>query len=213
MKLIAVSLFLVLTTNYLNAKHTKVAVFCSGHQKPMPAFRATAYDLGQYLGFYNFGLVTGGGGTGLMEEVVNGYITTAASLQELYGIFLYKHLLQVDGKYVLTKGCHQAFLPERVVGVERLHQRLAVFHELADLVIVLPGGIATLHELIDFLVHSKTGRMETPIYLLNQDGFWNGLKKQFLDINDLSVSSHLDYLIIVDTLEELKVHLNSFKKD
>lgn len=174
----------------------KVAVFCSADNKVSQQFKIAAYSLGQRLSKANFGLVTGGSKTGLMKELIDGYVDQAESTNHLYGIMPY-----VLAPYDVH---HQAIPVENLKRVETLHVRLATFHELADVVIVLPGGFGTLHELMDFLVHNQFALSKKSIILINTDGYWNSLLAQFqvmVDHNLLS-SVHLSILQIALTVDE-----------
>lgn len=150
---------------------TNVAVFCSADDKVSDGFKEDARWLGSELAKNQFGLVTGGSKTGLMKEVVNGYVGVASSLTNLHGV-LPQALASFDVQ-------HPAIPTENLQWVDTIHIRLTAFHERADVIIALPGGFGTLHEILDFLVHKQFGLIQKKIILLNCDGFWNNLINQF----------------------------------
>ena len=139
--------------------------------------------------------MTGGGNSGLMKEVADGYASRAVSLEQFQGIILNTYASSLDD-------CHPVLRKENIIWVETLHQRMDYFQSSADVFIVLPGGFATLHELTDCLVHNKY--MNKPIILLNIDGFWNSLIHQFHDIvaSNPAASKNLMGFVVVDTLSE-----------
>ncbi|BDC35177.1 LOG family protein YvdD [Candidatus Dependentiae bacterium Noda2021] len=170
-----------------------VAVFCSADNKASSDFKALAYNLGKQLGEHNFGLVTGGSKTGLMKEVVDGYTSIAKSKKTLYGV-----MPQVLYPYNVH---HEEILPENLLWVDTLHIRLARFAELADTIVILPGGFGTLHELMDFLAHNQFALTSKPIIVINYKGYWDNLLAQFNVMNEaqLLADKHLKALHVVDS--------------
>jgi len=173
-------------------KVVKIAVFCSGNNNIAPDLKIAAYGLGQYLGLHCFGLITGGGSLGLMKEVADGYVSRAISLKEFRSVILQSHM--PDG--------HPAMSKENIICVKSLHDRMDYFYDTADAFIVLPGGLGTLHELIDCLTHNK--HMRKPIILLNGDGSWNNLIQQFQAIvtSNPDADQYFTSLVVVNTLSE-----------
>jgi hypothetical protein len=53
-------------------------------------------------------------------------------------------------------------------------------HELADAILVLPGGYGTLDELLEAVTWAQLGIHAKPVVLINTANFWDGLLK-FLD--------------------------------
>lgn len=183
-----------------------VAVFCSGDDKVSNEYREPAKLLGQELGIRHFGLVTGGSKTGLMKEVVDGYVSTAVSLGQLHGV-----LPKVLEKFNVH---HDAILWNQIDWVDSFYDRLARFHELADVIIVLPGGFGTVHELMDFLVHNQFGLDNQLIVLVNINGFWTHLIEQFKYMKEqqLLACKHLDSLIVVNSIVECIDSISSSNK-
>ncbi|MHC8345916.1 LOG family protein [Pseudomonas sp. RT6P73] len=54
----------------------------------------------------------------------------------------------------------------------------------SDLIVVLPGGLGTFDEAIGYLSSYKAGEHKTPIFLCNQDGFYEPLLKVFEQLID-----------------------------
>jgi uncharacterized protein (TIGR00730 family) len=169
----------------------RIAVLCGAHNNLAPDLKVTAYQLGHYLGSHHFGLITGGGASGLMKEVTDGYVSQAISLKEFWNIILQRH----------ASDCHSTIASENIITVQSLYERIDCFYEMADMCIALPGGFGTLHELINCLVHEKN--IKKPLILLNIDGYWDTIIQQFQKIvsSNPAAAKHLELFIVVDTLD------------
>lgn len=177
-----------------------VAVFCSADDKVSPELKTVAKSLGETLGREGFGLVTGGSCTGLMKEVIDGYVLSALTMTSVYGV-----LPTVLKQYNVQ---HTSIPESQLLWVDTMHARLATFHELSDIIVVLPGGFGTLHELMDFLVHNQFALTKKTIILLNYKGFWDDLLALFQNMQDhkLLAETHKKILSIASSLEDC-VHL------
>lgn len=173
----------------------RVAVFCSADDKVSAEYKRLAHDLGAQLGLHGLHLVTGGSNTGLMKEVVDGYVETGSE-KNIFGV-LPESLKPYD--------VHHPSIPSSNLSwVSTIHVRLARFHELVQAVIALPGGFGTLHELLDFMVHKQFGLIQMPIILVNPDGFWDGLVSQFNHMKEQKLLSQktLDGLDVVKSVQQ-----------
>lgn len=175
---------------------TRVAVFCSADDKASLELKNLAYALGEQLGLNKFGLITGGSNTGLMKEVVDGYAKQDWSTQDVYGV-----LPRALEKYHVE---HPSIPVANLYWVDTFNERLEKFHELADIIVVLPGGFGTLHELMDFLVHNQFGLDNKQIILVNKEKFWDDLLAQFKHMNEQKLLSdaHLHSVVIVESAED-----------
>jgi uncharacterized protein (TIGR00730 family) len=169
----------------------RIAVLCGAYNNLAIDLKVAAYQLGQYLGLHHFGLITGGGASGLMKEVTDGYVSQAIALKDFWNIILQKH----------ASDCHSRIASENIIMVQSLYERIDSFYEMADICIALPGGFGTLHELINCLVHEKN--KNKPLILLNIDGYWDTIIQQFQKIVSCNpaASKHLELFIVVDTLD------------
>jgi hypothetical protein len=61
-----------------------------------------------------------------------------------------------------------------------MHERKARIHELADAILVLPGGYGTLDELMEAVTWAQIGLHAKPCILINTAQYWDGLLA-FLD--------------------------------
>ncbi|MCE2716841.1 MAG: LOG family protein [Pseudomonadota bacterium] len=156
-----------------------VGIFCSADDKVPHEFKILAYELAKKLREKDLGIVTSASKTGLIREVARGYGSISITT---------RHFFIPDDNPTWT---------------ENLYSRLSAFHERCSVIVVLPGGFGTLHELMDFLVHNQLGLIKVPIIVLNIDGFWDGQLKQFekmVEKNCLAIK-HLSFIKVVPTLE------------
>lgn len=187
-----------LSFSLLNASslsNHQVGVFC-GTDEAIPAlYKDLAFELGKSLALAGHGLVTGGGNTGLMGAVVNGFIAEGKAL----------HTRAVIPALFKPYNAHHQKIPENnLVWTDTIHQRLQTFNETCDTLVILPGGFGTLHELMDFLVPKQWGLVNKPIVLVNADHYWDHLLAQFkvmVEKNALK-QKHLELLIVTTSVEE-----------
>jgi hypothetical protein len=172
-----------------------VGVFCSADDQISDAFKKKAFLLGKSLSKGNFGLITGGSKTGLMKEVIDGYVKQCQK-HNVWGI-----LPNALKPFNIQ---HSSIIKNNLVWTELIHDRLLEFHEKCDVVIILPGGFGTLHELMDFLVHQQFGLIEKRIILVNLENYWTSLLEQFKKMVQQNAlkKKHLDQLSVVTSIEE-----------
>lgn len=154
-----------------------VAVFCSSRGMKNEVFVQHAEELGRML--YPNGvkqLVYGGGTSGLMGVVarsaqqggckITGIITHAFTDSSFY-----KPLENCVDEVVRFKNARKALATRK----ERMIQ-------MADAIIILPGGIGTMGEqwmaadLLDMQMVEKSSNHAKPIIVLNSDGIYDGIK-------------------------------------
>ena len=85
-----------------------------------------------------------------------------------------------------------------------------MMYDLADFFIVLPGGIGTLEELAEIVTWKGLKITDKKIFLLNIDGFYDNLLKQF-DVMKKNNFLHTDIfseIIISQNISELKTKLD-----
>jgi len=199
--ILSLMLIFLLTQTKINDT-TIVAVFCGGGDNVEDRFKAVAHSLGEELARHSFGLVNGGANNGLMKEVMNGYASIGNR----------EFLFAVLCKSIAQKVPHPSILEKNIDWVDNLYVRLPRFRNLCDVVIILPGGFGTFHELADFLEHNKSPEHQKPILLVNVDGYWDNLIKQFELMKEKKFlkPTHLRLLHVVQTEGECIKWLQSF---
>lgn len=169
-----------------------VAVFCSADDKISQKYKDEAHALGARLAERDCNLVTGGSKTGLMKEVVDGFLTKGVA-EQVTGVL---------PKVLKELNVHHEEIPI-LHWVDGMHERLKTFHSLAQAIIVLPGGFGTMHELLDFLVSNQFGITSQKIILLNTDGFWDFLLKQFevMQESNILATKHRNLLQVATSID------------
>lgn len=144
------------------SKKISVCVFCGSRFGNNPEFSDAARNLGTYIGRNGYRMVFGGGNSGLMG------LTSQAALAaggEVIGI---------TPKILLTRETPLDNLTEIHI-VENMHERKQMMSDLADIFVVLPGGIGTFEEAFEMLTSNWIGAVNKPVGFLDVDDFYNGL--------------------------------------
>jgi uncharacterized protein (TIGR00730 family) len=150
-----------------NKSIRRVAVYCGSAPGSDPAFRAEATALGAAIAKAGLGLVYGGSCRGLMGILANAALAAGG---EVIGVL--PDVL--NGRELAHNGLTSLEL------VPTMHERKARIHELADVILALPGGYGTLDELLEAVTWAQIGIHVKPCILVNTANYWNGLLT-FLD--------------------------------
>ena len=137
----------------------RVCVFCASNPGHNPAYLTLARSLGQLLAKRGHAVVFGGGRVGLMGAVADGALSAGG---EVIGVM--PHAL------VQREVAHRGLTQLHVV--DSMHERKALFAELSDGFIAMPGGIGTLEELFEVWTWSHLGVHAKPIGLLDVADYW-----------------------------------------
>jgi len=140
----------------------RILVFCGSNPGRLPEYIEQASALGRLLAQRGLGVVYGGASIGLMGAVANGALEAGG---EVIGVIP----RQLDELEVGHRGLTELHT------VETMHERKAMMADLADGVIVLPGGPGTLDELFEMFTWSQLGLHHKPIGLLDVAGYWQPL--------------------------------------
>lgn len=140
----------------------KIAVFCSASYDISRKYHEAAREAVRALHSYGYTLVSGGTVKGMMGTVAD-------------------ESARCGGRHV---GVVPRFMKDlrfpgldEVVWTDTMAERKTAMREGTEAVVALPGGIGTLDELIETLVLKKLGKYDGWIYALNQDGFYEPLKR------------------------------------
>lgn len=123
----------------------------------------------ELLGKGGHTLVWGGSDVGLMKVVADG-------VEQAGG-----RLVGVSVEFLAAKTRKAA---HEMVIARDLAERKALMLAKADAVVIMVGGTGTLDEATEILELKKHGRTTMPVVLLNTAGFYDGLKQQFLRMED-----------------------------
>ena len=143
-------------------KSLSICVYCGSRHGARPAYTAAAQAMGTLIGRRGWQLVYGGGKVGLMGEVAD---ATLAAGGRVIGVIPES----LKAREVEHRGLSELHV------VPNMHQRKQMMAERADVFIALPGGIGTLEELYEVWTWRQLGYHDSPIGLLNVEGYYDDL--------------------------------------
>ena len=125
-------------------------------------------ELGKLIAQNGFSLVYGAGATGCMGAVARGVKENGGFVMGISPDFIsdFEDIFDCDNK----------------VMVDTMAERKTLMEKHADVFFIAPGGIGTMDEFFQILTLKYLRRIDTPIVVLNLDGFYDTL---IALINDL----------------------------
>lgn len=145
---------------------TWIAVYCGANHGADPAFARAARALGAAMAERGIGLVYGGGHVGLMGAVADAVLAAGG-----------------DAHGVITAALVEAEIAHGGLGtldvVDSMHERKARMAEVADAVVVLPGGFGTLDEALELLTWNQLGLVAMPVVFFDVGGYYEHLFRFF----------------------------------
>jgi uncharacterized protein (TIGR00730 family) len=135
-----------------------VTVFCGSSPGVDPGYMESARELGAGLAQHGMSLVFGGGNVGLMGVVAGAALSAGAHVTGIIPDFLRQREVEFPG------------LSELIV-TDSMHTRKRRLFALADVFVVLPGGLGTFDETIEILTWKQLGRHDKPIILCDVLGW------------------------------------------
>lgn len=166
-----------------------ICVFCGSSFGNDPKFATEATNLGKLMANKNYGLVYGGGTTGLMGSIakavasndvyVHGIIPDALVSKERKST---TEIDEINNEIKNSVENHKGETPlddsyGKSTIVSDMHTRKRMMGQEADAFVAMPGGFGTLEELFEITTWSQLGIHQKPIVLLNIDGFYDELIK------------------------------------
>jgi uncharacterized protein (TIGR00730 family) len=143
-----------------------LCVYCSSSDRLDPKYAAVATELGHALVDRGWGLIYGGGKTGLM-----GAVARAAKARG-------GHVVGVIPEFMKSR--ELAFTEaDELVTVVTMRERKLLMEARADAFVALPGGWGTLEEILEILTLRQLNLVKKPCVFLNQDGFYDPLLALF----------------------------------
>ena len=178
----------------------RIAVYCSAKDRIPEEYLALGDVLGRWIAGAGHTLVYGGATGGLMTRVSNA--AKAAG------------------------GIVEGVIPQRIIQAKRMASNCDTLHivnnmcerkqkmkELADCFVCLPGSYGTLDEMMDVVASGTVDEHRKPCYILNYQGFYEGLKQLAQHMRSLAFLPQQEQYApqFVDSMEELITHLESVK--
>lgn len=143
-----------------------LCVYCSSSDRIDPKYAAAAEELGRELVARGWGLVYGGGKTGLMGAVARGTKLAGGRVVGVIPEFMKARELAFDEA-------------DELVTVVTMRERKLLMEARAAAFVTLPGGWGTLEEIMEILTLRQLDVVKKPCVFLNQDGFYDDLLRMF----------------------------------
>ena len=166
----------------------KVAVFCSSSDNIAENYRQMARSLGFLLAQNGHELIHGGTPCGLMGDVA---LSAAQQRGAITGIIPENWR---ESQWVNPCNTQNIF-------VKNLAERKQLMSQMADVFVVLPGGIGTLDEAFSLMAMHQIGETTKKVYFINANGFFAGIKEQLnhcLQENCMTMNSVNAYEFVDD---------------
>ena len=141
---------------------TTLGVYCGSNTGLDPAFAEAARNIGAEIAEAGHDLVYGGGDVGLMKVVAD---TVLAKGAKVTGV--------ITEQLVSLEVAHHGLSSLDVTPT--MHGRKARMAELADGVIVLPGGFGTWEEAVEMLTWNQLGLVSIPVVFFDVNRFYRPL--------------------------------------
>lgn len=182
----------------------KVCVFCGSSTGNKKVFTEVAKELGTAIATKQWGLVYGGGTTGLMGSIAE---SCAAKGGYVHGI-IPRALIQKER----TENIPDSTKYGKTTLVDDMHTRKQMMSLESDAFVALPGGYGTLEELMEVTTWFQLNIQKKPIIVLNIDGFYDNFLKFIKEaITDGFISEkNGDILLVATTVEEAFKLLENF---
>lgn len=122
-------------------------------------------ELGERLAKRGHSLIFGAGGTGLMGAAARGFKRGGGYIHGVVPTFF-----RDDGVEQLYDAC------DEITYTETMRERKAIMEDLADIFVVVPGGIGTFEELFEVLTLKQLNRHDKGIVIYDVDGYYDGME-------------------------------------
>jgi uncharacterized protein (TIGR00730 family) len=175
-----------------------LCVYCSSSDRLEAKYYAAAEEVGREMVKRGWGLVYGGGKTGLMG-------TVARSVKASGG-----RVIGVIPDFMKLK--ELAFTEaDELVTVVTMRERKLLMESRADAFLTLPGGCGTLEEIMEIITLRQLNVLQKPCVFFNQDGFYDDLMRFFQKMVDekFCKPSNLDLFSVAKTVPEIFTQLES----
>jgi cytokinin riboside 5'-monophosphate phosphoribohydrolase len=146
-----------------------ICVYSSSSKSIAPSYFDIAAELGREIALKKNTLLFGGGTLGLMGA-------TAAAVHLHGGKVIGVIPEALNQKGVVYETC------DELIVTKGLRERKSIMDARSDAFIALPGGYGTLEELLEIITLKQLKYHNRPIVILNGDGFYDFLIKQFDEI-------------------------------
>jgi len=143
-----------------------LCVYCASSDRLDPKYYSAAAELGREMVLRGWGLVYGGGKTGMMGAVARAVKQSGGRVVGVIPEFMKVRELAYDEA-------------DELLTVITMRERKLMMETRADGFVALPGGWGTLEEIMEILTLRQLDVVKKPCVFLNQDGFYDPLLQLF----------------------------------
>jgi uncharacterized protein (TIGR00730 family) len=178
----------------------RLAVYCGSATPADPTYIELARTVGRGLVERGIGVVYGGGRLGLMGAIADSALEAGG---EVIGV-IPEALVNAE---VAHRGCTELHT------VRNMHERKALFTDLSDGFVTLPGGVGTMDELWEAISWAQLGYHEKPVGLLNAYGFYDYLIAFNAHMAEVGFvrSQHRGIMIVDEDLDTLLTKMAAYE--
>lgn len=137
-----------------------IAVFCGSSPGLNPAYTEATKVLGEIMAEQGITLVYGAGNVGLMGVVADAALSKNGKV------------IGTIPQFLVDKEVAHYGITELII-TETMHERKQKMVDVAEGIIVLPGGIGTLDEFFEMFTWQQLGLHDKPIGILNVNGYYD----------------------------------------
>lgn len=191
----------------MSIAHTKtICVFCGSSSGNDDSVTKAADKLGELFVQNQWGLVYGGGTTGIMGTVARAVATRGGYVNGIIPeALIHKEQNKINPPTVEEYG--------QTTVVQDMHTRKRLMGQEADAFVALPGGYGTAEELFEVITWNQLGIHSCPIVLFNINGFYDGLIEW---INKAVEQGFIgngarDIVVVGETAEEVIEKIKEYK--
>lgn len=179
-----------------------LCVYCSSSDRLDRKYFAAAEALGRAAVAHGWGLVYGGGKTGLMGAV-------ARAVKDGGG-----RVVGVIPEFMKARELAFAAADE-LITVLTMRERKMLMETRADAFVALPGGWGTLEEMMEILTLRQLDALQKPCVFLNQDGFYDDLLRFFERMvrENFNKPGNLRLFSVAATVEEVFTQIEAYRPE
>jgi uncharacterized protein (TIGR00730 family) len=169
-----------------------LCVYCSSSDRLDAKYSAAATELGREMVARGWGLVYGGGKTGLMGAVAKAVKFAGGRVVGVIPEFMKARELAYDEA-------------DELVTVVTMRERKLLMETRADAFVALPGGFGTLEEIMEILTLRQLAVVNKPCVFFNQEGFYDPLLALFETMlrENFFKPSNMDLFRVAATIPEI----------
>ncbi len=169
-----------------------LCVYCSSSDRLDPKYAAAAAEFGGEMVARGWGLVYGGGKTGLMGAVARAVKLGGGRVVGVIPEFMKVRELAYDEA-------------DELVTVVTMRERKLLMEARADAFVALPGGFGTLEEIMEILTLRQLDVVRKPCVFFNQDGFYDPLLALFdtMQRENFFKPSNMELFRVANTVAEV----------